>query len=87
MSYVQFHDNLYFNSLHPFTISIFGGTVQIICQKYIHINVYLLSELSTENAIDFIKALLPNGSPFGDPGPHGDLFQSLGPHWVPIGYH
>ena len=55
MSYVQFHDNLYFNSLHPFTISIFGGTVQIICQKYIHINVYLLSELSTENAIDFIS--------------------------------
>ena len=24
--------------------------------------------------------LLPNGSPFGDPGSHGDLFQSLGPH-------
>ena len=29
-------------------------------------------------------ALLPHGSPFGDPGPHGDLFQILGPHWVPI---
>ena len=24
--------------------------------------------------------LLPRGSPFGDPGPHGDLFQI----WVPI---
>ena len=32
-------------------------------------------------------ALLPRGSPFGDPGPHGDLFQILGPHFffkVPI---
>ena len=29
-------------------------------------------------------ALFPNGSPFGDPGPHGDLFGDLGPHWVPI---
>ena len=24
--------------------------------------------------------LLPNGSSFGDLGPHGDFFQSLGPH-------
>ena len=30
------------------------------------------------------KALLPSGSPFGDPGPHGDLFQFLGPQKVPI---
>merc|ERR1719391_1998027 len=29
-------------------------------------------------------ALLPPGSPFGDPGPHGDLFQFLGPPKVPI---
>ena len=28
--------------------------------------------------------LLPRGSPFGDPGPHGDLFQFLGPQKVPI---
>ena len=28
--------------------------------------------------------LLPSGSPFGDPGPHGDLFQFLGPQKVPI---
>ena len=31
--------------------------------------------------------LFPNGSPFGDPGPHGDLFGELGPHfmfWVPF---
>ena len=28
--------------------------------------------------------LSPHGSPFGGPGPHGDLFQFLGPHWVPI---
>ena len=28
--------------------------------------------------------LLPNGSPFGSPGPHGDLFQILGPQKVPI---
>ena len=27
------------------------------------------------------------GSPFGDLGPHGDLFQSLGPHRVPLGPH
>ena len=26
-------------------------------------------------------ALLPRGSPFGDTGPHGDLFQILGPHF------
>ena len=30
--------------------------------------------------------LFPNGSPFGDPGPHGDLFGDLGPlfaqNWV-----
>ena len=30
------------------------------------------------------KTLLPSGSPFGDPGPHGDLFQFLGPQKVPI---
>ena len=30
------------------------------------------------------KALLPSGSPFGDPGPHGDLFEILGPQKVPI---
>ena len=30
------------------------------------------------------NALLPSGSPFGDPGPHGDLFQFLGPQKVPI---
>ena len=29
-------------------------------------------------------SLLPSGSPFGDPGPHGDLFQFLGPQKVPI---
>ena len=29
-------------------------------------------------------ALLPHGSPFGDPG---DLFQFLGPHWLPLGPH
>ena len=29
-------------------------------------------------------ALLPSGSPFEGPSPHGDLFQFLGPHWVPI---
>ena len=28
--------------------------------------------------------LFPNGSPFGDPGPHGDLFGDLGPLWVPF---
>ena len=31
--------------------------------------------------------LFPNGSPFGDPGPHGDLFGDLGPlfmFWVPF---
>ena len=27
-------------------------------------------------------ALWPSGSPFGDPGPHGDLFQFLGPHFM-----
>ena len=31
-----------------------------------------------------LRALLPSGSPFGDPGPHGDLFQFLGPQKVPI---
>ena len=31
-------------------------------------------------------ALLPSGSPFGDPGPHGDLFQFLGPQKVPISF-
>ena len=30
--------------------------------------------------------LLPRGSPFGDPGPHGDLFQFLGPQKVPISF-
>ena len=30
--------------------------------------------------------LLPSGSPFGDPGPHGDLFQFLGPQKVPISF-
>ena len=29
-------------------------------------------------------ALLPCGSPFGDPAPHGDLFQILGPQKVSI---
>ena len=32
-------------------------------------------------------ALLHNGSPFGDPGPHGDIFGDLGPPfmlWVPF---
>ena len=32
-------------------------------------------------------SLFPNGSPFGDPGPHGDLFGDLGPLfmlWVPF---
>ena len=32
-------------------------------------------------------ALLHNGSPFGDPGPHGDLFGDLGPLfmlWFPF---
>ena len=33
---------------------------------------------------DDSDALLPRGSPFGDPGPHGDLFQFLGPQKVPI---
>ena len=33
---------------------------------------------------DTADALLPSGSPFEGPGPHGDLFQFLGPHWVPI---
>ena len=28
--------------------------------------------------------LLHHSFPFGDPGPHGDLFGDLGPHWVPI---
>ena len=28
--------------------------------------------------------LFPNGSPLGDPGPHGDLFGDLGPLWVPF---
>ena len=32
-------------------------------------------------------ALLPRGSPFGEPGPHGDLFQFLGPQKVPIVGH
>ena len=31
-------------------------------------------------------ALLPSGSPFGDLGPHGDLFQFLGPQKVPISF-
>ena len=26
-------------------------------------------------------ALWPSGSPFAGPGPHGDLFQFLGPHF------
>ena len=30
------------------------------------------------------NALLPRGSPFGDLGPHGDLFQFWGPKKVPI---
>ena len=30
------------------------------------------------------KALLPHGSPFGDPGTHGDLYQILGPQRVSI---
>ena len=28
------------------------------------------------------KPLCPIGSPFGDPGPLGDLFVDLGPLWV-----
>ena len=30
------------------------------------------------------QALLPKGSPFGDPGSHGDLFQILGPKRFPF---
>ena len=33
------------------------------------------------------SSLFPNGSPLGDPGPHGDLFWVLGPlfmFWVPF---
>ena len=55
MSYVQFHDNLYFNSLHPFTISIFGGTVQIICQKYIYKCLLYCQSCQQKNAIDYIR--------------------------------
>ena len=29
-------------------------------------------------------ALLPSGSPFGEPGTHGDLFQIFGPQKVTI---
>ena len=29
-------------------------------------------------------SLLPSGPPFEGPGPHGDLSQFLGPHWVPV---
>ena len=29
-------------------------------------------------------SLLQNGSSFGDPGPHGNLFGDLGPLWVPF---
>ena len=36
------------------------------------------------NREDCRVALLPSGSPFGDLGPHGDLFQFLGPQKVPI---
>ena len=37
--------------------------------------------------LEAAMALLLNGSPFGDPGPHGDLFGDLGPlflFWVPF---
>ena len=33
------------------------------------------------------KALLPHRSAFGDPGPHGDLFKILGPHFFFQGPH
>ena len=35
----------------------------------------------------FRVCTVPNGSPFGDPGSHGDLFGDLGPFfmfWVPF---
>ena len=35
-------------------------------------------------SLKWAYSLLPRGSPFGDPGPHGDLFQFLGPQKVPI---
>ena len=44
-------------------------------------NIYVLKGSATMNK-EF--TLSPHGSPFGGPGPHGDLFQFLGPHWVPI---
>ena len=37
-----------------------------------------------EDGQEWPNALWPHGSPFGGPGPHGDLFQFWGPHWVPI---
>ena len=47
---------------------------------------YRNDDVLTETIVMFIIvfALLPSGSPFGDPGPHGDLFQFLGPQKVPI---
>ena len=47
----------------------------------------VMTDILTEDFICTISALLPNGSPFGSPGPHGDLFQSLGSHWVSLGPH
>ena len=48
-----------------------GWAVRSICKSHINLHYHY-------------NALLPSGSPFGDPGPHGDLFQILGPQNVPI---
>ena len=44
--------------------------------------------MTLEDHINFLAryALLPSGSPFGNPGSHGDLFQFLGPQKVPISF-
>ena len=52
------------------------------CKHLIFDEVVWLSRLVLQKK--YVEPLLPNGSPFGDPGPHGDLFQILGPQKVPF---
>ena len=60
------------------------------CQRVLIINIWVsieslylwISDLRVAEESEI--ALWPHGSPFGGPGPHGDLFQFLDPHWVPI---
>ena len=52
-----------------------------VCEIYYKSGTHHQCETEKPEIVKCI-ALLPSGSPFEGPGPHGDLFQFLGPHFL-----